>query len=48
VDPETITVAWPKTLALAESFRLSVYNAAYRLRDPSGLGRGSGRIASPA
>ena len=29
VDPETITVAWSRTLALAESFGLSVYDAAY-------------------
>ena len=29
VDPETTTVAWSRTLALAESFGLSVYDAAY-------------------
>jgi predicted nucleic acid-binding protein len=29
VDPETMTMAWSKTLALAESFGLSVYDAAY-------------------
>jgi predicted nucleic acid-binding protein len=29
VDPETMTVAWSRTLALAESFGLSVYDAAY-------------------
>lgn len=29
VDPETMTVAWSKTLSLAESFGLSVYDAAY-------------------
>ena len=29
VDPETMTVAWSKTLGLADSFALSVYDAAY-------------------
>jgi len=29
VDPETMTVAWSKTLGLADSFALSVYGAAY-------------------
>ncbi|MSU50757.1 MAG: PIN domain-containing protein [Opitutus sp.] len=29
VDPETMGVAWAKTLALAESFGLTVYDAAY-------------------
>lgn len=29
VDPETVTVAWSKTLALANSSGLSVYDAAY-------------------
>ena len=29
VDGETITAAWSKTLALAESFGLTVYDAAY-------------------
>lgn len=29
VDPETIAVAWSKTLALAESYGLTVYDAAY-------------------
>ena len=29
VDPETMTVAWSRTLALAESYVLSVYDAAY-------------------
>jgi predicted nucleic acid-binding protein len=29
VDEETITAAWPKTLSLAESHALSVYDAAY-------------------
>jgi predicted nucleic acid-binding protein len=29
VDPATMTVAWSKTLALAESFGLTVYDAAY-------------------
>jgi predicted nucleic acid-binding protein len=29
VDSETMAVAWSKTLALAESFGLSVYDAAY-------------------
>ena len=29
VDPETMSVAWSRTLALAESFGLSVYDAAY-------------------
>jgi predicted nucleic acid-binding protein len=29
VDSETMALAWPKTLALAESFGLSVYDASY-------------------
>jgi len=29
VDPETLAVAWSKTLALAERFGLTVYDAAY-------------------
>jgi len=29
VDGETMTVAWSKTLALADSFELTVYDAAY-------------------
>ena len=29
VDPETVTVAWSKTLALAEGYNLTVYDAAY-------------------
>lgn len=29
VDPETMDVAWSRTLGLAESFGLSVYDAAY-------------------
>ena len=29
VDPETMAVAWSKTLGLADSFALSVYGAAY-------------------
>ena len=29
VDPETITVAWSKTLALAENLGLTIYDAAY-------------------
>ena len=29
VDPETMTVAWSRTLALAESYVLSMYDAAY-------------------
>lgn len=29
VDGETMTLAWPKTLALAEAHKLSVYDAAY-------------------
>ena len=29
VDPETLAVAWSKALALAESFSLTVYDAAY-------------------
>ncbi len=29
VDGETLTVAWSKTLSLAESFDLTVYDAAY-------------------
>lgn len=29
VDPETMAMAWSKTLALAEGYKLSVYDAAY-------------------
>ena len=29
VDPETMAVAWSKTLAFAESYGLTVYDAAY-------------------
>ena len=29
VDPETMAVAWSKTISLAENFELSVYDAAY-------------------
>ncbi len=29
VDPDTMSVAWSKTLGLAESYGLSVYDAAY-------------------
>lgn len=29
VDPETVTVAWSRTLALAGSYNLTVYDAAY-------------------